>query len=150
MAATTANRWAEVGAGRILQVIMPAGDEASAAREKLDSAEQTLVKFSQQNGLEYNLDKLRSAVLLVDKRQELDRLLRARDTAEAVYNDFARELESSTILATNTYRPSTILAPVPSAPVSANVPRNLIIGAGFGLLIGVLGAFAAEYMVRKR
>ncbi len=150
VAAATANKWAEVGAGRILQVLMPAGNEANAAQEKLDNAEQTLVKFTQQNGLDYNLDKLRSAVLLVDKRQELDRLLRARDTAEAVYNDFARDLESSTILATNTYRPSTILAPVPSAPVSSNVPRNLFIGAGFGLLIGVLGAFAAEYMVRKR
>lgn len=149
-AAATANRWAEVGAGRILQTILPSGDEARAAQEKLDGAEQALVKFSQQNGLEYNIDRLRSTTLPVDKRQELDRLTRARDTAEAVYNEFARDLERSNILATNAYKPSTIPAPVPSAPVSANLPRNLLIAAGFGLLIGVLGAFAAEYMVRKR
>ena len=149
-AAATANRWAEVGLERILRTIVPSGEEARAAQEKFGTAEQALVKFSQQNGLEYNSDRLLSAALPVEKRQELDRLIRARDKAESVYNEFARDLERSTILATTAYKPSTIPAPIPSAPVSANVPRNLVIAAGLGLLIGVLGAFAAESMVRKR
>ncbi len=146
-AAETANAWAQAGAARIVQVLLPSGAEAQAAQAKLDAAEQALVRFSQDNGLgEYNLARLRAAALPTAQQLELARLLRARDSAEAVYMDFAREFESETILATSTYKPTVIAAAVPTTPVSPKAAQNLLAGALFGLLIGILAAFAAEFV----
>ncbi len=150
-ATETANAWAQAGAARIVQVLLPAGDEAKQAQAQLDAAEQALAQFAQANGLgDYNLSKLRGANLATAKQLELARLLRARDTAEAVYLDFARELESETILTESAYKPNVIPAAVPAAPVSPKPAQNLGVGAAFGLLVGILAAFAVEFVTRKR
>jgi capsular polysaccharide biosynthesis protein len=151
VAAQTANVYAQAGAARILQALAPSSEEATASQRNLDAAEQALVKFSQENGLgEYNLVKLRTGVMLSTAKQlELAQLLRTRDNAEVVYNDLARDWARASILAANTYKPTTILAPVPATFISPKPVQNVAIGAGLGLFVGVLGAFAVEYMTRK-
>ncbi|MBI4786972.1 MAG: hypothetical protein HY782_08005 [Chloroflexi bacterium] len=151
VAAQTANTWARAGAARIAQILSPGSDEVDAAQQKLDAAEQALVKFSQDNALgDYNLAKLRAASFFsTEKNLELARLLRARDNAEAVYNDFARDFGRAAILAASALKPTTIAAPVPTEPVSPKWAQNIAVAAGLGLLIGILGAFAAEYVTRK-
>lgn len=149
--AATANTYAQAGTARIQQQLMPGGEDAAVAQKKLDAADQALARFSQDNGLgDYNLAKLRAAPALPgDKQLELARLLRDRDVAESVYLDFARRLEQSQILAGTAYSPQVISAPVPVAPVSPKLAQNILIGAAFGLLVGILGAFALEYVSRS-
>lgn len=150
IAAQVANAWAEAGAARIQQVLTPDGADVKSARLNLDAAEQALVKFSLENQLgDYNLAKLRTVSLSTAKQLELATLLRERDNAESVYNDVARDWARSTILATNAYKPTTIKAAVPASPVSPKLLQNVAFGAGLGLLIGILAAFAVEYATRK-
>ncbi len=151
LAAQTANKWAQVGADRIQQLLMPSADQVKAAQSKLDVADQALAKFSQDNSFgEYDLTKLRSATgLSPAKKSDLDALLRARDTAESVYIDFETDYERSTILMSSTYKPNVVNGSVPSSPVSPKPVQNLLVGGGLGLLVGVLGAFALELLVRK-
>ncbi len=149
-AAQVANAYAEAGASRIQQTLVPDGAEVKTAQLNLDVAEQALVKFSLQNELgDYNLAKLRSVSLSTAKQLELATLLRERDNAESVYNDLARDWERSTILATNAYKPTTMQAAIPTSPISPKPLQNIAIGAGLGLLVGILAAFAAEYATRK-
>ncbi|MBI3742256.1 MAG: hypothetical protein HY257_10955, partial [Chloroflexi bacterium] len=62
-AADAANRYAEEGALYLLKLLIPSGDQADTALKKLQAAEQTLAKFSTDNGLgEYDLAKLRGNV----------------------------------------------------------------------------------------
>jgi len=149
-AASTANKWMEIGAARMQKALLPNQDGLGAAQARLDEAEQALVKFSGDNGLDYDLALLRKAVLSTDKRRELDGLLRAHDVAESVYLDFAKDTERGGILAASAYAPTQIAAPIPSTPVTPKVAQNVLIGAAFGLLLGVLGAFALEFFSRPR
>jgi capsular polysaccharide biosynthesis protein len=151
LVAATANAWARVGAQSIEQLLMPSGDDVIAAQKKLDAAEQDLVKFARENGMsEYDPTKLNALTgLTTAKRLELNQLLRARDTAEEVYRDFARESARAAILATTATKPRVIAASVPSAPVAPKLAQNVLIGAAFGLLVGVAGAFALEWLARK-
>lgn len=144
--AATANTWAQVGAERIQQILLPNEDAAATAQKKLDAADQALARFARDNALgAYDVEQLRLGVSLSgEKKAELERLLRARDLAESIYLDFARELERAKILATTLYKPTTIAAPVPAAPVSPKPLQNVLVGAAFGLLLGILGAFAVE------
>lgn len=149
--AATANKWAQVGAARIQQVLLPSGDTAAAAQKELEAAEHALVKFAQDNALgDYDLAKLRVATSLpTDKRLELARRLRARDVAESVYLDFARDQERAAILAASVYKPTTIAAPMPTTPASPKSAQSILVGAAFGLLVGILSAFAVESMSRR-
>ncbi|MBI5652217.1 MAG: hypothetical protein HZC40_17510 [Chloroflexi bacterium] len=151
LVADTANAWARVGAQSIEQLLTPSGDDVIAAQKKLDAAEQDLVKFVRDNGLgEYDPAKLNALTgLTTAKRLELDQLMRARDTAEDVYRDFAREHARATILAMNTTKPRVIAASAPSAPVAPKPAQNVLIGAVFGLLVGIAGAFALDGLARK-
>ncbi len=150
LVAQTANTWADVGAQYITKILIPTGEQAATAQRKLDAADQALIKFSQDNGLgEYDLAKLRAATTLAtNKKLELMQLLRAYDIAESVYVDLARDQARTAILGVTAYKPATISAPVPDAPVSPKPAQNVLIGAAFGLLIGVVGVFAVEYMAR--
>jgi uncharacterized protein involved in exopolysaccharide biosynthesis len=150
-AVTTANKWMREGAAQIQKALLPSQDELGAAQVKLDEAEQALVKFSKDNGLgDYDLTRLRAASFSsTDKQLELGRLLRAYDTAESVYLDFAKDWERENILTTSAYAPARIAAPVPITPVSPKPAQNIVIGAAFGLFLGILGAFALEYVSRN-
>lgn len=149
--AETANAYADAGAQRIIQILMPSGDDVAAAQKKLETAEQALVKFSQDNGLgEFDPAKLRTALgLTATKRLELDRLMRERDNTESVYNDFAREYERAAILAGNVYKPRVITTGTPTAPVAPKLAQNVLIAGAFGLLVGIAGAFAVDYLSRR-
>ncbi len=150
LAAQVADAWAEAGAARIQQVLVPDGAGVKTAQLNLDTAEQALVRFSLQNELgDYNLNKLRTVSLSTAKQLELATLLRERDNAESVYDDLARDWARSTILATNAYKPTTIRAAVPVSPISPKPLQNVALGAGLGLLVGILAAFAVEYATRK-
>jgi capsular polysaccharide biosynthesis protein len=148
---TTANAYAQAGAARIQQVFLPSGKDVAAAQQKLDAADQALIQFSKDNGFgEYDLNQLRAATFSsTDKQLELSRLLRDRDVAEPVYLDLARGLERAQILVSSAYSPTVILAPVPGAPVSPKLTQNILVGAVFGLLLGVLGAFGLEFLSRR-
>ena len=147
--AATANKWMQVGAARIQKALLPSQDQLGAAQVKLDEAEQALVKFSKDNGLDYDLNRLRAATFSSsDKQVELGKLLRAYDVAESVYVDLAKNWERESILATSAYAPSLIAAPVPAAPIAPKPVQNILIGAAFGLLLGILGAFALEWVSR--
>jgi uncharacterized protein involved in exopolysaccharide biosynthesis len=147
--AATANKWMQEGAARIQKALLPNQDQLSAAQVKLDEAEQALVKFSKDNGLDYNLNRLRAATFSSsDQQVELGKLLRAYDVAELVYTDLAKNWERENILATSTYAPSLIAAAVPTAPISPKPVQNILIGAAFGLLLGILGAFVLEWVSR--
>ncbi|MDE3090036.1 MAG: hypothetical protein KGJ80_11700 [Chloroflexota bacterium] len=149
-AASTANKWMQEGAARIQKALLPSQNELGAAGVKLTEAEQALVKFSKGNGLDYDLKGLRSATFSsTDKQLELNGLLRAYDTAESVYLDFAKDWERESILATSAYTPARIAAAVPTVPVSPKPAQNILIGAALGLLLGILAAFAAEFVSRR-
>jgi capsular polysaccharide biosynthesis protein len=149
---TTANAYAQAGAARIQQVLMPSSEDVAAAQKTLDAADQALVGFSKDNGLgDYDLGRLRAATLSsTDKQLELNKLLRDRDVAESVYLEFARELARSKIIAGNDYSPKVISAPAPGLPVSPKLVQNILIGAVLGLLVGILGTFALDYVSRPR
>jgi capsular polysaccharide biosynthesis protein len=145
----TANKWMQQGAARIQKALLPSQDQLSAAQAQLDEAEQALVKFSKDNGLDYNLNRLRAATFSSsDNQVELGKLLRAYDVAESVYVGLAENSERENILATSTYAPSLIAAAVPTTPVSPKPVQNILIGAALGLLLGILGAFALEWVAR--
>lgn len=56
---TTANTYAQVGAARIQQILLPTDADAAAAQKKLDAAEQALIKFSKDNDFDtYDLSLL--------------------------------------------------------------------------------------------
>ena len=149
LVAATANKWMQEGAARIQKVLLPSQDQLAAAQAKLDAAEQALIKFSTDHGLDYNLNRLRTATFSSsDKQVELGKLLRAYDVAESVYTDLAKDWERENILATSTYAPSLIAAAVPTAPISPKPVQNILIGAAFGLLLGILGAFVLEWVSR--
>ena len=149
LVAATANKWMQEGAARIQKALLPNQDQLSAAQVKLDEAEQALVKFSKDNGLDYNLNRLRGATFSSsDKQIELGKLLRAYDVTESVYTDLAKNWERENILATSTYTPALIAAAVPNAPSSPRPVQNILIGAAFGLLLGILGAFVLEWVSR--
>ena len=149
IAAATANKWMQQGAARIQKALLPNQDQLAAAQAQLDDAEQALVKFAADNGMDYNLNRLRAATFSSSDRQvELGKLLRAYDVAESVYVDLAENLERENILATSTYAPSLIAAAVPTTPISPKPVENVLIGAAFGLLLGILGAFALEWVAR--
>jgi capsular polysaccharide biosynthesis protein len=149
---TAANTYAQVGAARIQQILLPTDADAAAAQKKLDAAEQALVKFSRENDFDgYDLGRLRAATLSsVDKQLELSKLLHDRDVAESVYLDFARELGRGQILAGSLYAPKVIAAAAPEAPVSPKIIQNMLIGAALGLVVGILGAFASDSLSRSR
>lgn len=150
LVAQTANKWAEVGASRIAQALSPAEDELNSAQKQLEAAEQALVKFAQDNKLDYDPNKLRTVGGLgTDKRLELDRLLRERDSAETVYLDFASEYERSSIRMAGAFKPAIMPAPIPTSPTSPKLAQGILAGAGLGLLAGILGAFAVELTSRK-
>ncbi len=151
--ASTANKWALVGADRLQKLLVPSGNETLEAQKQLDKAEQDLVDFSRDNGLEYDMTLLRgSNSLPTSKKVELARLIRARDVAESVYTDLARDLERATLLAKGAYKPTVISAPQPTAPTAPRLIPNSAAGAALGLLIGILGALLLEYgsQVAKR
>jgi uncharacterized protein involved in exopolysaccharide biosynthesis len=149
--AETANKWAEVGAQHIQQVLLPSGADVAAAQQKADAAEQALAKFYRDNRLgDYDPAELPDASRLpTEKKLELAQLLRERDIAESVYVDLARDHARATILAQSAYKPRTIAAPIPTTPIAPKPAQNILIGAAFGLLIGILGAFAVEGMRRR-
>ncbi len=149
-AADAANALAQAGVDTIEQAILPGGDEVALAFKNLTAAEQALSQFAQDNGLqETDLMRMPSPPLPADKQQELWRLLRVRDTAEAVYQDFARDQASAAILAATAYKPTTIPAREPTAPISPKPLQDIAIGGLLGLLVGLLAAFALEYAAGK-
>ncbi len=152
LVAATANKWMQEGAARIQKALLPSENELGAAQIQLDQAEQALIKFSADNGLgEYNLARLRTATLSSSSKQvALGRALLARDATESVYLELAKDWEREYILATSVYTPTRIAAPVPTVPVSPKPAQNILIGAAFGLLLGILGAFALEFFPRSR
>ncbi len=145
--AAAANAYAQAGAQRIQQLLAPSGAEVTAAKQQLDAAQQALDNFLQDNRLT-DYDPASSSGLSPDKRKELTQLARARDLAESVYLDFAREDAKNAILA-RALRPTIIPAPAPTAPITPKLFPNLLIGAAFGLLIGIVGAFALEYVAAR-
>ncbi|MCI0476313.1 MAG: Wzz/FepE/Etk N-terminal domain-containing protein [Anaerolineales bacterium] len=148
--ADAANAYAHSGIARLQQLIQPTGAEATAARQHLDDAENALSAFARDNNFSY--DPTAPDVpsnLPRPKILEFQQLLRERDIAESVYLDFARERERMAILATTAYRPTLIAAPVPAVPIAPKLAPNVLIGAAFGLLIGLLGAFLLELFARR-
>jgi uncharacterized protein involved in exopolysaccharide biosynthesis len=151
LVAEAANSYAQAGTSRITQLLQPTGGEAEAAKQKLQAAEQAIVKYASDNGIDYDPSGMRETPQLPrGKELQFQALQRDRDIAEAVYLDFARELERTTILANNAYRPILIPAIVPTAPVSPKFAQNILFGAAFGLLIGIIGAFGIELVAHFR
>jgi capsular polysaccharide biosynthesis protein len=152
LVADAANAYARVGAQRVEQLLTPSGDDVVTAKKKLDTADQALIKFGQANNLgEYDLGKYHAASgLSTSKRLELDQLLQERDDAQVVYRDFYRDHASAIILAASAYKPRVITTAVPGSPTSPKLAQNILTGAAFGLLIGIAGAFAFEWMRVKK
>ncbi len=148
--ADTANAYAQAGAARIQQLVQPTGAEATAARKRMDDAQDALIAFARNNGFSYDPtapdvpSNLSRAKIL-----EFQQLLRERDIAESVYLDFARDYERTMILANTAYVPTIIPAAAPTAPIAPKLAQNVLIGAAFGVLIGLLGAFSLEFIARK-
>ena len=142
--AAAANSFARAGAKRLQQLIVPNGDDVALAQTKFDDAQRALDKFL----LDNKISDLEAALnaLAPEKRQTLVQLARARDLAESVYLDFAREFAKSEILADSALRPTVVPANVPTVPVSPRLTPNLLMGAAFGLLLGIVGAFVLEFL----
>ena len=146
VAAQTANRYAEIGAQFITQAFIPSSQIAVTAEAKLRTADDALAQFSKENGLgDYDLARLKAAGLpTYEKKIELARLLRAREVVESVYLELARDHARGTILAATANKPIAIAKPAPTAPILPKTGQNILLGAGLGLLLGILAAFAAE------
>ena len=147
LTADDANAYAQAGANRLQRLIAPSGAEVAAAKQKLDAAQQAFDKFLLDHKI-VDYDPAAPPALPPDQRKELLTLSHARDLAESIYLDFARDFAKTAILAETTYRPTVIPASVPSAPASPQLAQNLLIGGAFGLLIGILGAFTLEFTQR--
>lgn len=147
--ADTANAYAQAGAQRIARLLEPTGENVAAAKKKLDAAQQALDKFLADNKLS-DYDPAMPPALPPEKRQAINELSRERDLADSVYLDFAREFAKNVILAQSSLRPTVVLAPVPASALAPRLAQNLLIGAAFGLLIGIVGAFALEYVSSRR
>ena len=151
--ANAANAYAQAGTQQIEKLLQPSDADVIAAKKNLDASEQALVKFAQANNIKGILDlqALRYIdVTGLDKRLELDQLLREYNTAEAVYLDFAGEHAREMILASGAYKPRVISAPVPTSPVAPKLAQNGLVGAAFGLVIGLLGALILENRQRAQ
>ncbi len=144
-----ANQYVQLGAERIARLIAPSGSDAALAKAKLDAAQLALDNFLSDNKIT-DYDPAAPPPLSADKRKALTQLSRDRDLADSVYLDFARAYQTDAILADSTLRPTTILATQPTAPVAPKFAQNLLLGAAFGLLIGVIGAFALEWVLQKK
>jgi len=148
-AAQAATSWAQVGAERIGKLLLPDGADATAAKQKLDDAQQALDKFLQDNKIADYDPALPVTGLSQDKRKQLNDLARARDLADSVYLDIARDYQRASIIAATSNKPTIIPAVVPDAPVSPKPMQNILIGAALGLLIGIIAAFAVEFVLRR-
>ncbi len=149
--ADAANAYAQIGAQTVTQVLRPTGDEARLAQQKFAAAEQALIKFAQDNRIEYDPAHLQD-VPPMSRSQELQfmELMRTRDLAESIYLDFERDQQRAEILADSAYRPRVILAAPPTAPVAPKLAPTVLLGAAFGLLVGIAGAFALELLTYRR
>ena len=148
-AAQAATSWAQVGAERIGKLLLPDGADAAAAKQKLDDAQQALDQFLQDNKIADYDPALPVAGLSQDQRKQLNDLSRARDLADSVYLDIARDYARASIIAATSNKPTIIPAVVPDAPVSPKPLQNILIGAALGLLIGIVAAFAVEFVLRR-
>jgi hypothetical protein len=148
LAAQTANKYADVGAQFIAQAFVPSLQLAAHAEESLKAADDALAQFSKDNGLgDYDLGRLKAASLpAYEKKIELARLLRARAVAESVYLELARDQARGTILAATANKPIALSNPAPTTPVAPKTAQNVLVGAGLGLIVGILAAFALERM----
>jgi len=146
--ADSANQYAQASAQRIQQALAPSGAESAAAKKILDAAQTALDQFLRDHHLT-DYDLTASAGLSPDQRKQYSDLARARDLAESVYLDLARDDAKSAILADTTLRPTIIPAPVPTGSIAPKMSQNLLLGAAFGLLIGILGVFTLEFMRRR-
>lgn len=147
--ADAANAYARASIARIQQLLQPSGEDVAVARQRLDDAENALVAFARDHNFSYDPAEPQMPTHLPRaKMLEFQHLLRARDVAESVYLDFAREYEKRLILTTTAYRPTLIEAVVPSVPIAPKLAPNLLIAAAFGLLVGLLGAFTLELLRR--
>jgi succinoglycan biosynthesis transport protein ExoP len=79
---------------------------------------------------------------------EEQRLERARKVADEVYLTLSRKYEEARIAAEDESGQVRLAskARVPKVPVAPNKTRNVTLGAGLGLVVGIFGAFAAEYL----
>ena len=148
VAADSANSYATAGAERIHQLLTPNSAESKLAKQKLDEAQSALDQFMRDNNLTEN-DPSTATGLSPDKRKQFTDLSRARNLADSVYLDLARNDATAAILADTSLRPTVINASVPTTPISPKLTQNVLIGAVFGLLIGILGAFTLELTRRK-
>jgi capsular polysaccharide biosynthesis protein len=152
LAAQTANLYAEVGAQFIAKAFVPSSQIAALADEKLKVADDALSRFSLDNGLgDYDLTKLKAAVLpSYAKKIELASLLRARQVAESVSLELARDQARGTILAATANKPIAISKPAPAAPIAPKTAQNILVGGALGLMVGIIAAFAVEYLTPAR
>lgn len=148
-AAQAATRWAQVGAARIGQLLLPDGADVALAKQKLDDAQNALDKFLQDNQISDYDSAMPPTNLAASQRKQLNDLARARDLADSVYLDIARDNAHASINAATAAQPTVLPAAVPSAPVSPQPLQNILIGAVFGLLIGVAAACAVEWVLRR-
>ena len=170
-AAQIANAWAEAGVELLRKRQAPSDEALRRAERNLRTAEQALWEFAEASGLaEFDLRSLLGArsdqwtvnlfvgedeaisqrtlpVLSVEKRVELARLLRVRDIAEEIYLSLAREAEMARITG-QVEMAAEVISPAgaPSAPVQPKKKLNIAVAGVLGLMVGVFGAFLAEYM----
>lgn len=141
--ADSANQYAQASVQRIQQALAPSGAESSSAKKTLDMAQTALDQFLRENNLT-DYDLTASSGLSLDKRKQYADLTRARDLAESVYLDLARDDAKSAILAGTSLRPTIIPAPIPTTTVAPKWFQNILLGAAFGFFVGIFGAFALE------
>ena len=169
-AAQIANAWAEVGAEVLREAQTPTDEELKIAEQNLKAAEEALWEFAEANGLaEADLRSLLGSrsdqwsinfflgeggvisqrtlpSLSVEKRMELASLLRSRDIAEEIYLSLSKEAEVAKITAQAGGGVEVISPAVaPSEPVQPRTKLNIAIAGVLGLMVGVFGAFVAEY-----
>ncbi len=84
----------------------------------------------------------------LESKEELDYLKRARDSAEQVYASAAQRAQDEGIALRVVASTIELSEParVPEQPIRPNVLQNLLIAGTLGLLVGVVGALALEYL----